>query len=203
MLKGLNLELGDGKTFVNCINSGDISFLGYRYLEGIRGKEIAAEKISKFKGKIRHLTSVQHIDSFKKTSDCDLIHEIIPAINRRIRRTRKSPKAQAKQGNAAGSAAPKLSPHSFPVHYSHNREKAIFKQMGKLDSFIRWRVARCLTDPEVADNECHRKFFGEILPEYNRIAREVGKKPVNLLPLTGLFNNIPAIRSAGSYGLEN
>jgi hypothetical protein len=186
----LNLELGEDKTSIDNIYSGNISFLGFHYLEDVKGKEIASDKVKKFKDKIRHLTSRQH----SVGRDID-ITRLIYDINIRILVTRN-------QTNVNNEPA-RLSPHSFCVHYGHNNEDAVFRQMGQLDSYIRWRVSRALTDPSILNSNCHREFFNRILPEHNRKLVKAGERAINLIPLTGVFRNIPKIRSAGSYGLDN
>jgi hypothetical protein len=189
-LKKLNLELGEDKTSIDDISSGNVCFLGFHYLKDKQGKEIAADKLKKFKDKIKHLTSRQHVDD-----NAGDISKIIHDINLRILVTRGQTKVDADQ-------PAKLSSHSFCVHYNHNSEDAVFKQMGSLDAYIRWRIARILTDPAVRNCDCHREFFRNILPKHNMKLRSNGGKPINLIPLTGVFKNLKSIRSAGSYGLD-
>ena len=194
MLGDLNLELGESKTFVEHIRSGKINFLGFKYLNDARGKEIAFEKLQKFKGKIKHVTSDRHIKSLGNLNNHDLIQRVVMGINVMIK---------AKRGSEANGGSRKISLHSFPVHYSHNTEPAIFNQMASLDAFIRWRVARCLAPAIIPNDQCHKEFFGKILPKRNREVMKAGGLTVNLIPMTGIFRNVPAYRNAGSYGLDN
>lgn len=193
-IQDLGLALSDKKTEIDQLNSGSITFLGYRYLADGKGKEVSPEKLRKFRRKIEHLTSRQHVGVYKGSHDRDaLIGRVIHDVNIRILVTRAV--------QIGDETVMSLSPRSFPVHYAHNQEPAVYRQMQMLDAFIRWRVARCLVAPNISDRDCHKVFFGKLLPERNARASTQGRQRVSLIPLTGVFKNIPKFRNAGAYGV--